>query len=374
LAAALALGCSDSGSSTDAATDPVEPEPSAPGALPDDDAAADDDDGALEPAAPTDDDARPEPSAAADDDDVSEPVQTPTGGNVPEEPAERDGDVIGRFTVTLTQETADYATFDGRVYEAPVPARKDWETTLEVNDCLLREPRQPQCTEECAAPSYCAANSNRCEQEPPTLSVGEVTVTGLVSSGMQASFTLEPLNPTTNQYNASGDAALVFPPFEPGDPVVLEAAGGALEPFAMGAYGIAPLQLASDDAVPFTGEGDVTLGWDASPLSHAVIEISVDISYHGGTKGEIVCSTEDDGELTIDQSLVQGLIDLGVAGFPHAQVTRRSGSFANVQGNHVELNIVSRLTQELDVPGVMSCTDDDQCADGQICQDDSTCG
>jgi hypothetical protein len=156
--------------------------------------------------------------------------------------------------------------------------------------------------------------------------------------------------------------------------VLLEAAGGALEPFVIGAYGIAPLVLASEDPIPFTGEGAVALGWDASPERQAVIAVHVDISYHGGTKGEIACSTEDDGELTIEQALVQGLIDLGVAGFPHAQIERRSGSFANVAGNHVELNVLSRRTQQLSIPGVSSCTEDDECADGETCGDDSTCG
>jgi hypothetical protein len=293
---------------------------------------------------------------------------------VPDTPSERRGGTLGRFTVTLAQESSDYATFDGKIYEAPVPTRVGWETTLEDGDCRLEEPRLGECPETCELPEFCAADANACQGEPPTVSVGEVTVWGLSTVGATPSFVLEPLNPTTNAYNATGSAALVYPPFEPGGPVVLEASGGELEPFAVGAFGIEPLHLDGEEPLSFTGEEDVPFRWEAGTVERAFIEAIVDISFHGGTKGRIVCTTDDDGEFVVIQALVQGLIDLGVAGFPHAELTRRTTSFANVANDHIEFNVVSRKTRLLSVPGVTSCVDDSECEADETCRDDSTCG
>jgi hypothetical protein len=304
-------------------------------------------------------------------------VQSDAGGSTPEpngETEERSGGSLGRFTVTLTQGTTNYATFDGKVYEAPVPQREGWKTTRTDGDCSVREPERPSCDEECVAPAYCAAGSNVCATEPPTVSAGEVTVSGLITSGAKSSITLTPLNPTTNAYNATGENALSYPPFQPGDEVVLAATGEALGEFTMVAHGIEPLMLDGEDPLTFTSEDDLTVAWAAGTEASAVIELTVDISFHGGTKGQIVCETDDDGELVVSQALVSHLIELGVAGFPQIEIIRRSGSFANVLADHIEFNVLSRRTRLLSVPGVVSCADVTDCADGEDCREDSTCG
>lgn len=324
----------------------------------DDDSAPDDDEPGAEPDGP---------SPASDDDTSAAPGLPPT-------PGERAGGTLGRFTVTLTQESADYATLDGKIYAAPVPSRVGWTETATDGDCRLIEPEVPSCAEACEPPTFCIADDNRCGQEPPTVSVGEVTVFGLTTLGMTPSITLAPLNPTTNAYNATGDAALEYPPFTPGAEVVLHADGGALEAFDIGAVGIESLSLDGEEPLPFTGEENVLVSWQPGSVDAASIEATVDVSFHGGTKGQILCDTDDDGELSVGRDLVTQLIELGVAGFPQVMLTRRSSSFANVATHHVEFNIVSRRTRLLSIPGVESCVDDDQCDEGQVCLDDSTCG
>ena len=69
----------------------------------------------------------------------------------------------------------------------------------------------------------------------------------------------------------------------------------------------------------------LTLTWTAKGASaDSTIHVHLDISHHGGTKGQIECDTADSGSLTIGASLVTQLVNLGVAGFPTVRLTRSS--------------------------------------------------
>jgi hypothetical protein len=101
------------------------------------------------------------------------------------------------------------------------------------------------------------------------------------------------------------------------------------------------------------------------------IVVRVDISHHGGQKGELVCEVEDSGEFELPAVLVQGLIDLGVAGYPSLDVTRESVSEPAPDAPGVALTISSSTTLELEIPGVISCDEvgvQDVCPAGQLCQ------
>jgi hypothetical protein len=170
---------------------------------------------------------------------------------------------------------------------------------------------------------------------------------------------------------------LAYPPFAAGDAVMLSAEGGELLPFELSAQAIAPLELLSPSPLPFDPDAQTLVRWTppASGDGSRII-VTADISHHGGRKGELMCETDDDGELEIPATLVQGLIDLGVAGFPTIVVTRESTNEPAAETPGIELRIFSEVGRELEIPGVTSCDEpgqQDVCPEGQTCQVNKLC-
>ncbi len=310
-----------------------------------------------------------DPAATDGSSDAGAPTASGEAPEPPEPPSERAGEALGQFTLTLQPalgENAAYATLQGKIWQAPSPQRDGWETTLAEGDCLVREPRRPECDDECAPPAFCAVG-DQCAEEPPTVDVGEVTVWGLENKGMTDSFVMTPLNPTTNQYIASGDAQLVFPPLGDADVFILEAQGGQLEPFIIATPGMSPVELTVEDGLPFEEDTPLELTWIPGDSPTARMNINVDISHHGGTRGEIVCDAEDTGELTIAASLVTKLLDLGFFGFPEIYVERYTRSFANVGDNHINTRVLAYSRLMLSIDGLRSCLDVSECEEGEMC-------
>ncbi len=86
----------------------------------------------------------------------------------------------------------------------------------------------------------------------------------------------------------------------------------------------------------------------------------------------IECETRDTGSLSVDAALVQELVDLGVAGFPTVILTRRAVSSTKTSAGRVDLVVYSDLELSIGVPGVVSCTDNEDCPSG-TCLPDLTC-
>jgi hypothetical protein len=107
------------------------------------------------------------------------------------------------------------------------------------------------------------------------------------------------------------------------------------------------------------------------------VRVVIDISHHGGQKGEIDCELVDSGAADIPAALVDGLIALGVAGFPSLQVIRESVGATVVGQRRIELTLSSSVTRELQIPGLVSCDEPGTkgaCPDDQVCQANWTCG
>jgi hypothetical protein len=103
------------------------------------------------------------------------------------------------------------------------------------------------------------------------------------------------------------------------------------------------------------------------------VHVKLDISHHGGSKGEIACDVDDKGALTIASELISALLDLGVAGFPTVRVTRHLEGEAKIPAGRVQLIVSSLAEEAVVVPGLVSCAGADDCPEGKTCLGDLTC-
>ena len=194
-------------------------------------------------------------------------------------------------------------------------------------------------------------------------------VTGVLAS--VESFEMAPIN---NGYQPPAGVTLSVPPFSDGQEVVLAARGSAaVQTFSLTSRGVAPLAFTGATLNLQTGT-PLDLTWTPGLASTAArLEVKLDISHHGGTRGMMTCDTADDGALTISSTLVTKLLNLGVSGFPTVVLRRKKVGSALITAGRVDLVVASELEQAVSIPGLTSCTDSAQCPMGQTCQNDLRC-
>jgi hypothetical protein len=278
--------------------------------------------------------------------------------------------VIGAFQASL--EAANSSTeVIGQVRNAPPPPNIVWTDAQEEGDCRLQEPSAPFCDPGCGG-DVCV-EGNTCVPHAEGHSVGAVTVSGVE---LESGETRLVLKETNTSYQAPPNTAYAFPPFTEGELVKVQAAGGDYPGFKLVAHAVAPLSLTSDD-FEIAENKAFALTWGAAKNpAQSRVQLELDISSHGGTRGRIVCDTDDDGELTISGEMMTALIGLGVAGFPTVELRRVSTGGADIPQGCVELRVSSFVGQAVTVAGVTSCTDT-TCSAGSSgcvpCPDDMTC-
>jgi len=164
-----------------------------------------------------------------------------------------------------------------------------------------------------------------------------------------------------------------YPPFAEGADVSVSATGGAYGPFSIHAKGIAPLVLGSD-TFNLQRAQPLAITWTAAgAAADSTIHVKVDVSHHGGTKGQILCDAADSGSLTISATLVTMLMDLGISGYPSLVVTRSSVGAAAITPGRVRLLLSEDVERYVQIPGLMSCQSDTDCPTGKTCQKDLQC-
>lgn len=270
--------------------------------------------------------------------------------------AELHGGVVLTLYAPLAGD-AGYSTAIGRFFDGPQPAILALEPRLERGDCTLFVPRAPFCSEPCA-PAVCTAD-DVCTDYPEPRAVGTLTLAGV---GQQLA--LEP----TGSMNVYQSPSLSYPPCQLGAPITASGAG-----FSLQAECVAPLELLGPDPIPVKAKQAVKLSWVAAPEGAASrVRIKLDVSHHGGSKGEINCEVADTGSFEIPEPLVTELLGLGLAGFPTINLNRVTRGTDAVNPN-LSLVISSDVTRPVDT-GVVSCLDSSACPDGQTCLDGGTCG
>jgi hypothetical protein len=271
---------------------------------------------------------------------------------------------IGGFAVRLLGEVPA-TQVQGKVFDGPFPSGWSWRLMEERSGCQLRKTSVPFCEPTCGSEAACV-EAGSCVRYPAAQSLGKVRVAGLGAG----EFEMEPI---MGDYAPSADVNLPFPPCREGGTIRLQTGGGAYGVFAVEGKCIAPLELAGTGAIPIAADQPIALRWTTAQPSLTRINVTLDISHHGGKKGEISCDVPDSGALDIPASLISGLIALGASGFPTIAVTRIATSSVGILPGRVALAVSSTVERAVLVPGVMSCNDADACPAGKICQPDRTC-
>lgn len=283
--------------------------------------------------------------------------------------------LLGDFNIKLTARkdpspldpngTAAVTSVLAILTDAPKPLRVQLIKTAEEGECELLEPEVPSCEMSCAAMDAVCTADDVCTPNPKAYGVG---VVHLETAGSKVD-----LEYVAKNYQLKAGDALPYPPCSEGDAVKLQAEGGDYEPFAIEAKCIDQLEVGGPFAVE-AGKPTVLTWSKPSDEQLARIEIRLDISHHGGAKGEIKCNVPDTGSFTISATMIDKLLDLGVAGFPTVQLTRVSTSKPSGEPSKVTLSVTMFAERDVTIPGLTSCaSDDSQCPMGQTCQTDLTC-
>jgi hypothetical protein len=296
-----------------------------------------------------------------------------SGATLPSDAGTGDATVlVGTFQVLhlVGDGASPTASFFGKVYDGPTPQSLVWELDTKDGECELQTPRVPFCATPCGGSAVCVED-DVCKPYPTSRNLGTVNASGLITSG---SFGTIDMTPVVNGYQPPASVSLAVPPFADGVALTVSAEGSsAVAPFSVTSSGVAPIALTS--AAPTLQSGQpLELTWSpGSAATAARIKVKLDISHHGGTRGQILCDAEDDGALSVSAALTTRLISLGVSGFPSIVVQRQKVGSTVISAGRVDYVVGSELEQFVSIPGLTSCTDDSECVAPQTCQVDLRC-
>jgi len=156
--------------------------------------------------------------------------------------------------------------------------------------------------------------------------------------------------------------------------VTLAADADEIAPFSIATTGITALAVTTQ-SMALTRDNPAVLDWEAgSGDASTKMEIELNIANHGGTPAVVQCLSEDSGHFEIPVSMVNALLDLGFSGFPSVSLTRAASNTANTGYGCVDLRTQSTTVLNVDIEGLISCSDNTDCPDDQTCQADLTCG
>ncbi len=140
------------------------------------------------------------------------------------------------------------------------------------------------------------------------------------------------------------------------------------------AFGIEELEVLDTSMVLNTGQ-DASVTWTAPTATvDSRVRVTVDIANHGGTPAKIVCEAADDGELVVPTALVDELLSIGWSGFPSVTLVRQSADDADMDGGCMDFAVRSLVALPVEIDGLISCSDNDDCPSDLTCQQDLTCG
>lgn len=281
--------------------------------------------------------------------------------------------LTGSVDVVLVDQDPNVTTINAVVSDGATPVLPILATMTTDGDCRLLIPAYPFCTTSCGT-GVCVADET-CMPYPTSQDVGTIHVAGVHTAAGASELDLTHIVGSNGAHSyQQGATTLAYPGFAEGDPITAAIGGGTFTPpFTMTTTGIAPLVVTSAEPT-LDRNTPVTITW-TPPANGATsrVRVKVEISHHGGFRGQIECDTADDGSLTLGGPIVTQLLDLGVAGFPTITTTRTIVSAGLTTAGRVDFTVSSPISQAVHIPGVISCTDDTECTPPATCQDDLTC-
>jgi hypothetical protein len=284
--------------------------------------------------------------------------------------------LVGSFQVSLIgpkgiagmAETPGYTSVLGKIGNGPTPAQILWVSKMTEGGCQLLTPKVPFCSTPCGGSAACVGD-DKCQDYAIGQDVGTVIVKGVATETGATEFMMTAVG---HSYQPTG-VMLPYPAFAEGAEISVSTGGGAYAPFTVKSKGIAPLVL-TNRAPKLQNNEAVTFTWNPPAKSDvSKIHVKLDLSHHGGTKGQILCDVADTGSLTLSAAMMTALIKLGVAGFPSVVVTRKAVGSTVIAPGRVDLTVSQDVEQIVSVAGFIDCTADAECPTGQTCQNDLTC-
>jgi hypothetical protein len=268
-----------------------------------------------------------------------------------------------------TSATPGFTSILGKIYDGPVPESLAWKLSQTADDCQLLLPRIPFCGAGCG--SAVCVDDDKCVPNPATRDAGAVTLKGVRTEAGTNEFTLTPIR---NTYINPATIKLPYPAFDEGDEIEMSAAGAAVSRFSIKGTGIAPLELPEEASYELAPDQPLMLTWTPPGKPNiSRVQVKLDISHHGGTKGKIECDVDDDGSLEIPAAMVTELLSLGIAGFPTVALTRSSVASTTIAEGRVDLEVYSYVERAIEIEGLVSCTEHRQCGSMGTCGDDKRC-
>ncbi|MEE9381862.1 MAG: hypothetical protein V3V08_00410 [Nannocystaceae bacterium] len=258
-------------------------------------------------------------------------------------------------------EVADgFTAIVGLIMDSVMPSNVEV-VVAESGSCRLLTKNNYFCDPPCITNEVCGTDGS-CVPAPQSLTFGDVAINGMHVAG-----TLE-LNNGWYQYPGT----LPHPAFAEGDLLQLVATGGHYEPFRLDGRGLDRVAVTSTQVVLSRGD-PIPLRWTAGDGT-ATMRIHLDINLHGSTWNWIECVAPDSGTFEIPADIAAQLMDAGVSGYPTLLLTRRSVDSTIIGPGCVEFEVKGEFSLPVTIPGLTSCSTDDDCPEGQTCQPDLTCG
>lgn len=257
-----------------------------------------------------------------------------------------------------------FPVVDGSLADGVVPVTI-LEELEQVGDCVLLRRNNPFCDPACE-PGFTCDFDGACIPHPENQDVGVVTIRGL--SGDVA---MSPVQPGNHYF----DTSVGEPLFEPGDKILLDAAGGDMQPFMLEGVGSEVLEL-PEEATIIVEEGEpIQVEWPAPTVdTDAEMQLTLSIDQHGNSPVKVECVFEDVGSAAIPAQLTDALLGAGVSGYPNATLNRRTLDSAGVGDFCVEFRVGSPRQPDVRVAGHTPCDEDEDCPDGLTCDESiNTC-
>lgn len=263
---------------------------------------------------------------------------------------------VGGFVLMIDQPGAR-SSLDGVVKNGADPAGIP-ELLSEAGDCRLQRRRHLSCDPICPSGQTCGVDET-CVPMPRGQSLETVLVAGLTGGSSR----LEPVQPGFKYF----DTTLPHPPCAPGDVVRLRTTEGFVGPAELYGLGVEPLVLTTPTWL-LERDTALTITWEPGTADARVgITAELSVDQHGATPVRLVCDPPDSGELVVEATVVNAILDAGVSGFPNGRIARRTLDSVRGDFGCVDFVVSSPVTPAVRVAGFTPCTTQDDCPSGLVC-------